>query len=122
MEEHGAPEYLRSDNCPEFIARKVQAWLAEKKIRTLYIDPGSPWQNGYVESFHGRLRDECLNREHFWTMTKARVVIGDYREEYNRVRPHGGLGYLSPDEFVSRQARDRQAAMETLNPESSHPD
>lgn len=65
MAEHGAPEYLRSDNGPEFIARKVQAWLAEKKIRTLYIDPGSPWQNGYVERFHGRFRDECLNREHF---------------------------------------------------------
>lgn len=120
--EHGAPEYLRSDNGPEFIARKVQAWLAEKKIRTLYIDPGSPWQNGYVESFHGRFRDECLNREHFFTMTEARIVIGDYREEYNRVRPHGGLGYLSPDEFVSRQAQDRQASPETLNPESSRPD
>ena len=120
--EHGAPQYLRSDNGPEFIARKVQAWLAGQKIRTLYIDPGSPWQNGYVESFHGRFRDECLNREHFFTMTEARVVIGDYRDEYNRVRPHGGLGYLSPAEFVSRQARDRQASEETLNPESSHPD
>ena len=120
--EHGAPEYLRSDNGPEFIARKVQAWLAGQKIRTLYIDPGSPWQNGYVESFHGRFRDECLNREHFFTMTEARVVIGDYRDEYNRVRPHGGLGYLSPDEFVARQARGRQAPPETLNPESSRPD
>ena len=75
-----------------------------------------------MESFHGRFRDGCLNREHFFTMTEARVVIGDYRDEYNRVRPHGGLGYLSPAEFVSRQARDRQAPDEPLNPQPSRPD
>ncbi len=63
IREHGAPDYLRSDNGLEFIAREVQRWLAEKKIKTIYIDPGSPWQNGFVESFHGRFRDECLNRE-----------------------------------------------------------
>ena len=79
IEEHGAPEYLRSDNGSEFIAKIVQQWLAENHIKTIYIEPGSPWQNGFVESFHGRFRDECLNREQLWTLTEARVVIGDYR-------------------------------------------
>jgi putative transposase len=70
--QHGAPEYLRSDNGSEFIAKSVQRWLKENRIKTLYIEPGSPWQNGFVESFHGRFRDECLNREQLWTLTEAR--------------------------------------------------
>jgi len=98
--EHGAPRYLRSDNGPEFIAKEVQRWLAENQIKTLYIDPGSPWQNGFVESFHGRFRDECLNREQLWTLTEARVVIEDYRREYNTYRPHSKLGYQSPASFA----------------------
>jgi len=102
IEEHGAPEYLRSDNGSEFIAKIVQQWLAEKHIKTIYIEPGSPWQNGFVESFHGRFRDECLNREQLWTLTEARVVIGDYRSEYNQLRPHSRLGYLSPARFVAQ--------------------
>lgn len=73
--EHGSPAYLRSDNGPEFIAKEVQRWLAANQIKTIYIEPGSPWQNGFVESFHGRLRDECLNREQLWTLTEARLVI-----------------------------------------------
>lgn len=96
VEEHGAPEYIRSDNGSEFIAKIVQNWLRREKIKTIYIEPGSPWQNGYVESFHGRFRDECLNREQLWTLTEARVVVNDYRREYNQVRPHSKLGYLSP--------------------------
>jgi transposase InsO family protein len=100
IEEHGAPAYLRSDNGPEFIAAVVQRWLKENGVRTLYIEPGSPWQNGFVESFHGRFRDECLNREQLHTLTEARVVIGDYREEYNRLRPHSRLGYLSPANYA----------------------
>ena len=72
IEQHGAPKSLRSDNGPEFIARAVQRWLAEARIKTIYIEPGSPWQNGFVESFHGRFRDECLNREQLWTLTEAR--------------------------------------------------
>lgn len=100
--EHGAPEYLRSDNGPEFIARIVQQWLRENRIQTIYIEPGSPWQNGFVESFHGRLRDECLNREQLWTLTEARVVVGDYRREYNQIRPHSGLGYESPAAYAAR--------------------
>jgi len=101
--EHGAPEYLRSDNGSEFIAKEVQRWLAENRIKTIYIDPGSPWQNGFVESFHGRFRDECLNREQFWTLTEARVVIEDYRREYNHFRPHSKLGYASPAHFASQR-------------------
>ena len=101
IQEHGAPQFLRSDNGPEFIAKEVQRWLAEKQIKTIYIDPGSPWQNGFVESFHGRFRDECLNREQLWTLSEARVVIEDYRQHYNHARPHSRLGYLSPTRFAA---------------------
>jgi putative transposase len=93
IEEHGAPEYLRSDNVPEFIAKEVQHWLAANQIKTIYIAPGTPWQNGFFESFHGRFRDECLSREQLWTLTEARVVVEDYRREYNTFRPHSSLGY-----------------------------
>jgi putative transposase len=85
---------------PEFIANIVQGWLKENGVRTLYIEPGSPWQNGFVENFHGRFRDGCLNREQLHTMTEARVVIGDYRQDYNQLRPHSRLGYLSPVAFA----------------------
>jgi len=104
IEVHGAPAYLRSDNGPEFIAREVQQWLAQNQIKTIYIDPGSPWQNGFVESFHGRFRDECLNREQLWTLTEARVVIEDFRHEYNHRRPHSRLGYQSPVRFASQHS------------------
>jgi putative transposase len=103
IEAHGAPQFIRSDNGPEFIARIVQRWLAQNRIKTLYIDPGSPWQNGFVESFHGRFRDECLNREQLWTLTEARVVIEDFRRDYNEDRPHSRLGYLSPRRFAATQ-------------------
>ena len=95
---HGAPAYLRSDNGPEFIAQEVQPWLAPNQVKTIYIDPGSPWQNGFVESFHARFRDECL-----WTLTEARVVIEDFRCHYNERRPHGKLGYQSPTRFAALQ-------------------
>ncbi len=103
IEQHGAPEYLRSDNGSEFIAKIVQQWLAEQQIKTIYIDPGSPWQNGFAESFHGRFRDECLNREQLWTLTEARVVIEDYRRQYNHERPHSKLGYESPAAFAAKK-------------------
>ena len=100
---HGAPAFSRRDNGPEFIAKEVQLWLAENQIKTIYIDPGSPWQNGFVESFHGRFRDECLNQEQLWTLTEAHVVIEDFRCEYSERRPQGKLGYQSPARFAARQ-------------------
>ena len=92
---------IRSDNGSEFIANELQAWLAREKIKTIYIEPASPWQNGFVESFHGRFRDECLNREQLWTLTEARVVIEDFRLDYNTRRPHSRLGYRSPVNYAA---------------------
>ena len=116
IEKHGAPEFIRSDNGPEFIAKELQRWLAEQKIKTIYITPASPWENGFVKSFHSRFRDECLNREQLWTLTEARVVIEDFRLDYNAERPHSSLGYLSLQRFVAEQSSsipgsgpDRQA-------------
>ena len=94
--ERGAPAHMRSDNGSEFIARILQGWLAEHKVKTLYIEPGSPWQNGHVESFNGSLRDECLDRELMLSVAEARVLIEDYRRHYNEERPHGGIGYRTP--------------------------
>lgn len=102
IEQQGAPKYIRSDNGSEFIAKIVQRWLKQNQIKTIYIEPGSPWQNGFVESFHGRFRDECLNREQLWTLTEARVVVGDYRKQYNQIRPHSRLDYESPAAFAAR--------------------
>ena len=100
MIQYGVPGYIRSDNGSEFIANKVQQWLRDHHIKTIYIDPGSPWQNGYIESFHSRFRDECLNREWLLNLREARVVIEDWRQHYNTERPHSRLGYLSPEEFI----------------------
>lgn len=94
--ERGAPEHIRSDNGSEFIARVLQQWLAPRNVKTLYIEPGSPWQNGHVESFNGSLRDECLDRELMLSVAEARVLIEDYRRHYNEERPHGGIGYRTP--------------------------
>jgi putative transposase len=101
--EHGAPAYIRSDNGPEFVARSLQQWLADAGIKTLYIEPGSPWQNGYVESFHDKFRRECLARELFYTLTEARVVIADWRNKFNHVRPHRSLGMKTPVEYAALQ-------------------
>ena len=94
--ERGAPEHIRSDNGSEFIARALQEWLKQRNVKTLYIEPGSPWQNGHVESFNGSLRDECLDRELMLSVAEARVITGDYRRHYNEERPHGGIGYRTP--------------------------
>lgn len=99
---YGVPEHLRSDNGPEFIAYAIQDWLREKNVKTIYITPGSPWENAYIESFHDKLRDECLNREIFGSLLEARVVIEQWRLEYNAVRPHSSLGYQTPSEFGGR--------------------
>ena len=103
MMQYGIPEHIRSDNGTEFIAGKIQRWLRVNQIKTLYIEPGSPWQNGYIESFHSRFRDECLNREWLLNLREARVVIEDWRQHYNTERPHSRLGYLSPEGFIANQ-------------------
>ena len=92
----GVPEYIRSDNGSEFTAQAVRDWLAKVGVKTLYIEPGSPWENGYIESFNGKLRDELLNREVFETLLEAKVLIEGWRIEYNTVRPHSSLGYKPP--------------------------
>jgi putative transposase len=101
----GAPKYLRSDNGPEFVSRAILKWIVDQGIGSALIDPGSPWQNGKIESFNGKFRDECLNLEWFRSRAEAKVVIETWRNHYNRVRPHSGLNYLTPDEFVARGAR-----------------
>ena len=92
----GTPGYIRSDNGPEFIAAAVKGWIGGVGAKTAYIEPGSPWENGYVESFNGKLRDELLNAEVFNTLAEARVLIEQWRVHYNTVRPHSSLGYRPP--------------------------
>ncbi len=92
----GTPGYIRSDNGPEFTAVAVRDWLGRLGVQTLFIEPGSPWENGYVESFNGKLRDELLSREIFYTLTEAKVLIERWRQEYNTFRPHSSLGYRPP--------------------------
>jgi putative transposase len=92
----GIPEHIRSDNGAEMTSRTVQNWLAGLGSKPLYIEPGSPWENGYCESFNGKLRDECLNQEIFYSLKEARVVIEQWRKQYNTVRPHSSLGYRPP--------------------------
>ena len=94
--ERGTPEYIRSDNGPEFTAHAVRDWLGRVQVQTLFIEPGSPWENGYIESFNGKLRDELLDREIFYTLKEAKVLIGNWRWEYNHFRPHSALGYRPP--------------------------
>ena len=92
----GIPEHIRSDNGSEFTAKMVRKWLNRLGVKTLFIDPGSPWENGYIESFNGKLRDELLNREIFTTLEEAKVLIEQWRREYNQIRPHSSLGYRPP--------------------------
>jgi transposase InsO family protein len=92
----GTPEYIRSDNGAEFTADPVRGWLNKLNVGTLFIEPGSPWENGYIESFNGKLRDELLDGEIFDTMYEAKVIIGQWRNEYNTIRPHSSLGYRPP--------------------------
>jgi len=92
----GIPAHIRSDNGPEFCAKAVREWLMRLGVGTLFIEPGSPWENGYIESFIGKLRDELLNREIFYTLKEARILIEQWRRHYNGVRPHSALGYRPP--------------------------
>jgi transposase InsO family protein len=92
----GIPKHIRSDNGPEFTAKAVRKWLERLGVKTLFIEPGSPWENGYIESFNGKLRDELLNREVFTTLTEAQILIEQWRMDYNHIRPHSSLGYRPP--------------------------
>jgi len=102
----GVPGHIRSDNGPEFIAKAVQEWIAAVGAKTAYIAPGSPWENGFIESFNARLRDELLDGEIFYTLAEAKVVIESWRRHYNTIRPHGSLGYKppAPEVFVPAMA------------------
>lgn len=106
--QRGAPAYLRADNGPEFIAWALRDYCRMTLMRTSYIEPGSPWENPFVESFNGRLRDELLNIEEFACITEARVVIEDWRTEYNTYRPHSALGGLTPAEYAARGRENKQ--------------
>src|SRR5215203_4450945 len=92
----GTPQYIRSDNGPEMVAKVLRQWLAGLGTKSLYIEPGSPWENGYCESFNGKLRDECLNGEIFYSLKEAQIIIESWRNHYNTKRPHSALGYRPP--------------------------
>jgi putative transposase len=99
---HGAPKYLRSDSGPEFVSRAILQWLGEANIDTAHIDPGKPWQNGLNESFNGKFCDECLAMQWFKNRFDAKILIEEFRREYNEIRPHSSLGQLTPAEFKQR--------------------
>ena len=96
MIENGIPEHIRSDNGPEFVAKELRKWLAATGTKTLYIEPGSPWENGYCESFNSKLRDEFLNGEIFYSLKEMQVLAERWRVYYNTIRPHSSLGYRPP--------------------------
>jgi putative transposase len=104
---HGAPRYLRSDNGSEFLSRAILCWLARENIETALIDPGKPWQNGTNESFNGKFRDECLSMEWFRNRVDAKIVIENWRQHYNEVRPHSSLANLTPIQFKQQLSQPR---------------
>jgi transposase InsO family protein len=108
---YGVPEHIRSDNGSEFTAQRVRDWLAQLEVQPLFIEPGSPWENGYNESFNGKLRDELLNRELFFTLTEAAVLIEQWRVHYNTRRPHSSLGYRPPAPQTIAAIWPNQAAL-----------
>ena len=107
--ERGEPDYIRSDNGPEFVAEAIRRWLASSGVGSLYIEPGAPWENAYSETFISRLRDELLDREVFANLKEAKILVKDYRDHYNHHRPHGALGYLTPAEFAAIETLADQA-------------
>ncbi len=121
LERRERPQFLRSDNGPEVCSRHYLAWCTERHIDTIHIQPGKPTQNGHVESFHGRLRDECLNASWFWNLWDARRKIAHWRIEYNQQRPHSALRYRTPEEFARdwAQAASRSASGNTTPPGTS---
>ena len=111
--ERGAPDFLRSDNGPEFVAKALRDELKSLGVKTRYIDPGAPWQNPFIESFNSRLRDELLDRELFGNLPEAKFLVSRWRDEYNHIHPHSSLGYQSPAEFASNQKNNNQAPILT---------
>jgi putative transposase len=114
FKKYGRPLCIRSDNGPELVASKVQQWLKEKHVNTHYITPGSPWENAYVESFNSIYRTTCLDRWLFASLAEARVIINQWREEYNTVRPHGSLDGKTPSEFKRQRLIDNENEPKTL--------
>ena len=110
MKKRSSPVFLRSDNGSEFTAETVQVWLAEKNVGPAFIPPGQPWKNGFIESFHDKFRDECLQREWFLSLLDAQVVIEDWRVHYNTRRPHSSLGYQTPTSFAAQCGTQIQPA------------
>ena len=115
----GVPKHIRSDNGPEFIAQAIRRWLPQAGVETLYVAPGSPWENGYVESFHSRLRDELTNREEFSNLAEAKYLADAWRLEYNHRRPHSSLRYRTPAEFAAGCAAASAPAAPTLQRQHS---
>ncbi len=116
----GAPEHLRSDNGPEFVAKEVRRWLGRALVRTLYIAPASPWENGYVESFNGKLRDELLNGELFLSLAEARYVLDEWRLDYNHRRPHSSLDWQTPAAYAAT-LDDSKAEVFSAAPDADPP-
>ena len=115
MKVQGEPQHIRCDNGPEFVCAAMKSWLSSSRLGGLYIAPGSPWENGYAESYHARLRDELLDREEFGTLLQARGMLQIWREEYNNQRPHGALGYMTPAAFAET-CRDAGTGFAALSP------
>ncbi len=111
IRQHGTPQFLRSDNGSEFTATLVQQWLHDQHVGPSFIAPGHPWQNGFIESFHGKFRDECLNREWFTTGHEATIVIEHWRKEYNTQRPHSALGYRTPAQMAALSTQQSGATL-----------
>jgi transposase InsO family protein len=120
----GVPEHIRSDNGPEFVARGLRKWLTDTGTKTLYIEPGSPWENGYCESFNSKLRDEFLNGEIFYTMKEIKVLAERWRVHYNTIRPHSSLGYRppAPAAWIAKSLGCGEAGIATLIPPPHAPD
>ena len=100
---HGMPGHIRSDNGPEFVASKVKTWITERGSETIYIEPGHPWENPFIERFIGTLKSDCLRRFLFDTLAEAQEILDYWRVEYNAHRPHSALGYMTPDAFAAQQ-------------------
>ena len=112
---HGQPGFIRSDNGPEFIAHKLRDWLHSLEVKTLYIEPGSPWENGYCESFNGKMRDEFLNGEIFYSLKEAQILIEKWRREYNTIRPHSSLGYKVPVPMAILPSYEKEKVLKKIH-------